>query len=97
MRVSTTDPEARKMKMPDGGFRPAYNVQFATTEGESQPGDRIAEVRVDPIGTEVRPTAGVRTLAQPPQGGLRPKSSRWAEKFTASPRKTALATLSTGH
>jgi transposase len=30
-RVSTTDPEARKMKMADGGFRPGYNVQFATT------------------------------------------------------------------
>ena len=28
-RVSTTDPEARVMKMPDGGFRPAYNVQLA--------------------------------------------------------------------
>jgi transposase len=30
-RASTTDPEARWMKMPDGGYRPAYNVQFATT------------------------------------------------------------------
>lgn len=29
-RVSTTDPEARIMKMADGGYRPAYNVQFAT-------------------------------------------------------------------
>jgi transposase len=29
-RVSTTDPQARVMKMPDGGFRPAYNLQFAT-------------------------------------------------------------------
>ena len=29
-RISVTDPEARVMKMPDGGFRPAYNVQFAT-------------------------------------------------------------------
>ncbi|MGH7261817.1 MAG: IS1182 family transposase [Nitrospiraceae bacterium] len=29
-RVSTTDPEARVMKMGDGGFRPAYNAQFAT-------------------------------------------------------------------
>jgi transposase len=29
-RVSTTDPEARVMKMGDGGYRPAYNVQFAT-------------------------------------------------------------------
>jgi hypothetical protein len=29
-RVSTTDAEARVMKMGDGGFRPAYNVQFTT-------------------------------------------------------------------
>lgn len=29
-RVSTTDPEARIMKMGDGGFRPAWNVQLAT-------------------------------------------------------------------
>lgn len=29
-RASTTDPEARVMKMAGGGFRPAYNVQFAT-------------------------------------------------------------------
>lgn len=31
-RASTTDPECRVMKMPDGGFRPAYNAQFATDE-----------------------------------------------------------------
>ncbi len=29
-RVSTTDPEARVMKMADGGYRPAYNVQLGT-------------------------------------------------------------------
>ena len=29
-RASTTDPDARNMKMGDGGFRPAYNVQMAT-------------------------------------------------------------------
>ena len=29
-RVSTTDAEARVMKMADGGYRPAYNVQLAT-------------------------------------------------------------------
>jgi len=28
-RVSSTDAEARVMKMADGGFRPAYNAQFA--------------------------------------------------------------------
>lgn len=33
-RVSTTDPDARVMKMGDGGFRPALNVQFATTCAE---------------------------------------------------------------
>jgi transposase len=29
-RASTTDAQASTMKMGDGGFRPAYNVQFAT-------------------------------------------------------------------
>lgn len=29
-RVSTTDPQATVMKMADGGFRPAYNVQYST-------------------------------------------------------------------
>ena len=29
-RASTTDPEARTMKFPDGGYRPGYNVQFST-------------------------------------------------------------------
>ena len=35
-RVSTTDPDARVMKMGDGGFRPAFNVQFATTTDEAR-------------------------------------------------------------
>jgi hypothetical protein len=29
-RASSTDPEARLMRMPDGGTRPAYNLQLAT-------------------------------------------------------------------
>jgi hypothetical protein len=33
-RVSTTDPETRVMKMGDGGYRPAYNLQFSTTTAE---------------------------------------------------------------
>lgn len=32
-RVSTTDPQARKMKMADGGYRPAYNGQLAVDTG----------------------------------------------------------------
>jgi predicted acylesterase/phospholipase RssA len=35
-RVSTTDPQARVMKMADGGFRPAFNVQFATTTDKAR-------------------------------------------------------------
>lgn len=34
-RSSTTDPEARVMKMADGGHRPAFNVQFAS-DGDSR-------------------------------------------------------------
>lgn len=29
-RASTTDPDARNMKMPNGGYNPAFNLQFAT-------------------------------------------------------------------
>ena len=36
VRVSTTDPDARVMKMGDGGFRPAFNVQFATTTDKAR-------------------------------------------------------------
>jgi len=47
-RVSTTDPECRVMKMPDGGFRPAYNLQMATDE-DSQV---IVAVAVDATGSD---------------------------------------------
>jgi hypothetical protein len=48
-RASTTDAEARVMKMADGGFRPAYNVQFAAdTESGA-----IAGVSVDNIGSDM--------------------------------------------
>jgi transposase len=30
LRVSTSDPEARVMKMPNGGYHPAFNVQLAS-------------------------------------------------------------------
>ena len=47
-RVSTTDPESRVMKMPDGGFRPAYNLQMSTDE-DSQV---IVGVAVDTTGND---------------------------------------------
>lgn len=48
-RVSTTDPEARVMKMADGGFRPAYNVQFASDTASGL----IAAVAVDAQGSDM--------------------------------------------
>jgi len=35
MRVSETDPQARVMKMANGGFNPAYNAQFCTDTGSN--------------------------------------------------------------
>jgi hypothetical protein len=51
-RASTTDAEARVMKMGDGGFRPAYNVQLATA-GAPMGGPRtIVGVQVTNQGTD---------------------------------------------
>lgn len=47
-RASTTDPEARRMKMADGGTRPAYNVELATTTV----GGLIVGVDVTDAGTD---------------------------------------------
>jgi len=48
-RASTTDAQARVMKLADGGFRPAYNVQFATDTKSTA----IAGVSVDNIGSDM--------------------------------------------
>jgi transposase len=48
-RASTTDAEARVMKMADGGFRPAYNVQFASDTLSGA----VASVSVDNIGSDM--------------------------------------------
>jgi transposase len=47
-RVSTTDGEASVMKMPDGGFRPAFNTQLAA---ETKHG-LIVGLDVTPIGAD---------------------------------------------
>ncbi|MBI4842437.1 MAG: IS1182 family transposase, partial [candidate division NC10 bacterium] len=52
-RVSTTDPDARVMKMGDGGFRPAYNIQFATT---ADPARVIVGVEVTNRGSDMGQT-----------------------------------------
>lgn len=47
-RVSTTDPEARKMRMGDGSWHPAYNVQLAADTGSRA----ITGVMVTNSGTD---------------------------------------------
>lgn len=34
LRVSLSEPEARKMKQPDGGYAPSYNVQITTDQAQ---------------------------------------------------------------
>jgi transposase len=47
-RASTTDPEARVMKMADGGFRPAYNCQIATVAK----GQIVIGVSTETVGSD---------------------------------------------
>jgi transposase len=47
-RVSTTDPQATVMKMADGGFRPAYNVEYST----ACRGQVVAGVDVVTVGSD---------------------------------------------
>ena len=55
-KASTTDPEARQMRMPGGGTAPGYNVQFATaTEGRA-----IVGVDVTNAGSDVRESRPMR-------------------------------------
>lgn len=68
-RVSTTDPDARVMKMGDGGFRPAFNVQFATTTDRARV---IVGVDVTKRGSDMGETTAM--LAQiEERTGVRPR------------------------
>jgi hypothetical protein len=50
-RVSTTDPEARRMKMPNGGFNPAVNLQLATdTDSRAIVGVEVTNEGSDSVG-----------------------------------------------
>ena len=64
-RASTTDAGARVMKMADGGFRPAYNVQVTSVAGE--------QIVVD---VEVRNTGSDRGLMRPALERLRARNNR---------------------
>src|SRR5947209_1678944 len=71
-RASTTDAQARVMKMPDGGFRPAYNVQVASAAGE--------QIRV---AVEVCNTGSDRGLMRPMLERLHTLNGRFPERHLA--------------
>lgn len=63
-RVSSTDPEARVMKMADGGFRPAYNVELATVKAEGKAYGIIVGVAVTSEGTDARQSVPMEEQVQ---------------------------------
>jgi len=68
-RASITDPEARVMKMPDGGFRPAYNCQIASAAG----GEIV-------IGTQVKTVGSDRGLARPMLEEIKQRYGCWPKR-----------------
>src|SRR3546814_13303589 len=71
-RASTTDPDARVMKMADGGFRQAYNVQVISATGT-------------PIVVDVPPatTGSDRGLPRPGLERQRRRFRRLPERYPA--------------
>jgi len=80
-RVSTTDPDARVMKMADGGFRPAYNVEFATdTATQVVVGVSVTNAGTDteeavPMAAQVEARSGRRPAEYLVDGGFAPKQT----------------------
>jgi len=52
-RSSTTDADARVMKMPDGGYRPGYNIQLASAGSELGGPRTIVGLRVTNVGSDM--------------------------------------------
>lgn len=75
-RVSTTDAEARVMKMPNGGFNPAVNVQLATdTASRAIVGVEVSSAGTDSVGLsapmrkQVEQRSGLKVKQQLVDGG----------------------------
>jgi hypothetical protein len=74
-RASTTDADARVMKMPDGGFRPALNVQIASdTSSRAIVGIDVINAGVDsgqlePMRRQVQTRSGAKVREHLADGG----------------------------
>lgn len=75
-RVSTTDAEARVMKMPDGGFSPAVNVQLASdTESRAIVGVEVTAAgsdkgQAEPMRQQVEGRTGAKVQEHLMDGGF---------------------------
>jgi transposase len=85
-RSSTTDPEARNMKMADGGFRPAYNVQVVSVAGEQ------IVVVVDPVNV-----GSDRGLIGPMLDQVRRRFGRLPERHLADGGFVSAADIESAH
>ena len=68
-RASTTDPQARVMKMADGGFRPAYNCQIASAAG----GQIVIDMQAETVASD-------RGLARPMLERMKQRYGRWPKR-----------------
>ena len=103
-RASTTDAEARTMKMADGGFRPAYNVQMATAGSPVGGARTIVGVRVTNLGSDMNAVSPMlddieRRTGQLPEvlladanhgshDGIRDATARGVEALIAVPERS---------
>jgi transposase len=68
-RASTTDADARVMKMADGGFRPAYNCQIASAAG----GQIVIAAAAKAVGSD-------RGLMRPMLNAVKERYDRWPKR-----------------
>jgi transposase len=85
-RASTTDADARVMKMADGGFRPGYNVQVASAAGQ-----QIV------VGVEVCNTGSDRGLMRPMLQRLRARMGRFPRSHLADGGFTSAQDIEWAH
>jgi transposase len=85
-RASTTDADARVMKMADGGFRPAYNVQVASAAGEQI----VVALEVTNIGSD-------RGLMRPMLEQVHARSGHFPGRHLADGGFTSAADLEWAH
>ena len=85
-RASSTDPQARVMKMPDGGFRPAFNIQVVSTAGEQI----VVDVDVGNVGSD-------RGLMRPGMQAARRRNGHLPARYLADGGFTSAKDIEWAH